>query len=99
MSTLSKKDINKTANLAKLIISESENQSLEQNINEILKLVDKMNQIDTTHIEPLAYSSNETQPLRQDIVTETNQRALFQENAPQVKSGLYIVPVVIESEE
>ena len=99
MPTLRKHNIDKTANLAKLIISEIENQSLEQNINEILKFVDKMNQIDTTHIEPLAYSSNETQPLRRDIVTETNQRALFQKNAPQVKSGLYIVPVVIESEE
>lgn len=92
-------NIDKTADLAKLIISKRENQLLEQNLNEILKLADKMNQIDTTHIEPLAYSSNETQPLRKDIVNEMNQRTLFQKNAPQVEAGLYIVPVIIESKE
>ncbi|WP_304985452.1 Asp-tRNA(Asn)/Glu-tRNA(Gln) amidotransferase subunit GatC [Coxiella-like endosymbiont] len=99
MSTLNKNDIDKIANLAKLNISERENQLLGQNLNEILKLVDKMNQIDTSHIEPLAHSSSETQPLREDIVTESNQRTLFQKNAPQVEAGLYMVPVVIENEE
>ncbi|MBT8506358.1 Asp-tRNA(Asn)/Glu-tRNA(Gln) amidotransferase GatCAB subunit C [Coxiella-like endosymbiont of Rhipicephalus sanguineus] len=99
MSTLNKSDIDKIANLAKLNISESENQLLGQNLNEILKLVDKMNQIDTSHIEPLAHSSSETQLFREDIVTESNQRTLFQKNAPQVEAGLYMVPVVIENEE
>ncbi|WP_100622706.1 Asp-tRNA(Asn)/Glu-tRNA(Gln) amidotransferase subunit GatC [Candidatus Coxiella mudrowiae] len=99
MSTLNKSDIDKIANLAKLNISESENQLLGQNLNEILKLVDKMNQIDTSHIKPLAHSSSETQPFREDIVTESNQRTLFQKNAPQVETGLYMVPVVIENEE
>ena len=98
MSTLKKNDINKIVNLAKLLISKRENQSLRENLNEILKLVDKMNQIDTTHIEPLAHPFSETQPLREDIVTELNQRALFQKNAPQVEAGLYTVPVVIENE-
>ena len=99
MPTLNKNDVNKILNLAKLLISESDNRSLRQNLNKILKLVDKMNQIDTTHIEPLAHSSSETQPLREDIVTEPNQRALFQKNAPQVEAGLYMVPLVIENEE
>lgn len=99
MSTLKKSDINKIANLAKLLVSKRENQLLRKNLNEILKLVDKMNQIDTIHIEPLAHPCSETQLLREDIVTELNQRALFQKNAPQVEAGLYTVPVVIENEE
>ncbi|MFV9989089.1 MAG: Asp-tRNA(Asn)/Glu-tRNA(Gln) amidotransferase subunit GatC [Coxiella endosymbiont of Dermacentor nuttalli] len=96
---INKINIDKTADLAKLIISKSESQLLEQNLNAILRLVDKMNQIDTTHIEPLVYSFNGTQALRKDIVTEMNQRTLLQKNAPQVEAGLYIVPVMIESKE
>lgn len=99
MSSFSKNNIDKIANLAKLNISERENQLLEENLNKILKLVDKMNQIDTSQIELLAHPFNETQSLREDIVTESNQRNLFEKNAPQVEGGLYMVPVVIENEE
>ncbi|PMB54679.1 Asp-tRNA(Asn)/Glu-tRNA(Gln) amidotransferase subunit GatC [Coxiella endosymbiont of Rhipicephalus microplus] len=99
MSTFSKNNIDKIANLAKLNISERENQLLEENLNKILKLVDKMNQIDTSQIELLTHPFNETQFLREDIVTESNQRNLFEKNAPQVEGGLYMVPVVIENEE
>lgn len=99
MSTLDVSDIDKIANLAKLIIPKNENQGLLEALNRILALSSKMNQADTDAIEPLAHPYNETQPLREDAVTESNQRALFQKNAPQVEAGLYLVPVVIENEE
>lgn len=57
-----------------------------------------MNQVDTTDIEPLAHPLDIPQRLREDKVTEPNLRDKFQAIAPQVESGLYLVPKVIEDE-
>jgi len=57
-----------------------------------------MNQVDTTNIEPLAHPLDIPQRLREDKVIEPNLRDKFQAIAPQVESGLYLVPKVIEDE-
>ncbi len=44
----------------------------------------------------MSHSQDVVQRLREDVVTATNQREVFQENAPAVDSGLYLVPKVIE---
>lgn len=98
MSTLSADDIDRIAHLAKLIIPENKNQSMKRELNKILSLVTQMDEVDTTTVEPLSHPYDISQPLREDIVTESNQRTLLQEMAPQIEAGLYIVPVVIESE-
>lgn len=98
MVSLNQNDIDQIANLAKLNISTEESHILENKLNEILKFVEKINQVDTSNIEPLTYLSSESQPLREDVVTELNQRTLLQKSAPQVEAGLYMVPVVIEDE-
>ena len=99
MSTLNVSDINKIAHLAKLIIPENKNQSMKKELNKILDLVTQMDKVDTTTVEPLSHPYDVSQPLREDIVTESNQRTLLQEMAPQTEAGLYVVPVVIKSEE
>lgn len=98
MSTLNTTDIDKIANLAKLTIPKAEHTLLLEKLNKILDLVAQMNHVDTTHTPTLAHTSDIDQPLREDVVTETNQRELFQQNAPQVEAGLYIVPAVLDSE-
>jgi len=55
-----------------------------------------MQSVDTSAIEPMSHSQSVSQRLREDIVTESDQRALFQSIAPQVQEGLYLVPQVIE---
>jgi aspartyl-tRNA(Asn)/glutamyl-tRNA(Gln) amidotransferase subunit C len=55
-----------------------------------------MQAVDTTGIEPMSHSQDVTQRLRNDVVTETNQRQLYQSIAPAVEEGLYLVPKVIE---
>ncbi|QHG92303.1 Asp-tRNA(Asn)/Glu-tRNA(Gln) amidotransferase GatCAB subunit C [Coxiella endosymbiont of Amblyomma sculptum] len=97
MPNLKKIDIYKTANLAKLIISKSEEQLLKSALNEILKFANKMNKINTMNTGPFAHFSKETQILREDIVTETNQRALLQKNTSRIKNGLYVIPAVSEN--
>ncbi|AJC50260.1 Asp-tRNA(Asn)/Glu-tRNA(Gln) amidotransferase subunit GatC [Coxiella endosymbiont of Amblyomma americanum] len=98
MSNVEKIDIKKTANLAKLIVSKKEHQSIKRTVNEILQLIKKIDQIDTTYIQPLTHFFDKTQSLRKDIITETNQRELFQKNAPEIANGLYIVPRTIDRE-
>ena len=98
MSLLNTNDLYKIADLSKLIILKNEDDTLLQSLNKTFELVEKMHNTDTSNVEPLAHPYNEIQPLREDKVTESNQRELFQKNAPQVKSGLYIVPVVISNE-
>lgn len=90
--------VNNVAHLARLEIAEDRINDVMRDLDNILQLVEKMNQVDTTNIEPLAHPIDICQPLREDRVIETNQRDLFQSIAPQTQEGLYIVPQVIESE-
>jgi aspartyl-tRNA(Asn)/glutamyl-tRNA(Gln) amidotransferase subunit C len=55
-----------------------------------------MQAVDTTGITPMSHSQDVTQRLREDVVTKTNQRELFQSIAPATQDGLYLVPKVIE---
>jgi len=52
--------------------------------------------VDTRGVEPMSHALDVVQRLREDKVTESDQHALIQEGAPQVKNGLYLVPKVIE---
>ncbi len=96
MSTLTKENMEKIADLAKLTFAPDKLQALTHDLDNILKLVNKMDQAKTENIPPLAHPLNVTQPLRDDVVTEENQRDLFQKNAPRVEAGLYIVNKFVE---
>lgn len=96
MAEISESEILKLANLSKLTMAEEDYGNLLSELNKILKLIDKMNHVPTEHIIPLAHPTDEIQPLRNDSVTETDQREKFQRIAPQVEAGLYLVPPVIE---
>lgn len=98
MSTLTPQDIQKITELSKLELPAEKTPAITNSLENILKLVEKMNAVDTGQVEPLAHPFDATQPLRADVVTEKNQRDLFQQNAPSVESGLYIVPKFVESE-
>ncbi len=65
-------------------------------INDILAMVDTMQAVDTADVEPMANPLDAVQRLRDDIVTESNQRDSFQAIAPDADEGLYLVPKVIE---
>ena len=82
--------------LARLSISEEDISNYLHDVSNILSLVEKMNDVDTDNIEPLAHPLEITARLRDDKVTETNQRTHFQKIAPAVDNGHYLVPKVIE---
>ncbi|MGD8559099.1 MAG: Asp-tRNA(Asn)/Glu-tRNA(Gln) amidotransferase subunit GatC [Gammaproteobacteria bacterium] len=94
--SLSKNDVQNIAHLARLAIDDNDIPGYAKNLSNILELVEQMNAIDTSSVEPMAHPLDAVQRLRKDEVTETNQREHFQAIAPQTEAGLYLVPKVIE---
>ncbi|EAW30546.1 aspartyl/glutamyl-tRNA amidotransferase subunit C [marine gamma proteobacterium HTCC2143] len=94
--SIEKSDIEKIASLARIRVDQSAVPEIANRINDILKMVDSMQAVDTADIEPMANPLDAVQRLRVDLVTERNQREAFQAIAPQVEQGLYLVPKVIE---
>ncbi len=94
--SLTTDDVKKVARLARLAMTEPEVQAAHAQLSNIFGLIEDMRAVDTAGIEPMAHGQEVTQRLREDRVTEANQRELFQSNAPQVEAGLYLVPQVIE---
>ncbi|WP_339490235.1 Asp-tRNA(Asn)/Glu-tRNA(Gln) amidotransferase subunit GatC [Pseudomonas sp. EL_65y_Pfl2_R95] len=93
---LERSEVEKIAHLARLGLNESEIPQTTETLNNILGLIDHMQSVDTSGIEPLSHPLEATQRLRADEVTETNHRDAYQAIAPAVESGLYLVPKVIE---
>ena len=89
-------DITKVALLARLKIDEADVPQYVDNLSSILGLVEQMSEVNTDDVVPMAHPLDAAQRLRADEVTETDQRDKFQVLAPQVESGLYLVPKVIE---
>ncbi len=84
------------ARLARLRIDDASVDRYAQELSRILDFVEQMNQIDTQGVLPLAHPHEGRLRLRQDVVSETDQRDAFQELAPAKEAGLYLVPRVIE---
>ena len=89
-------DIEKIAELARIRISRDEIGQVTLRITEILQMVDQLQAVDTSAVEPMANPLDALQQLRPDEVTEENRRDRFQAIAPATENGLYLVPKVIE---
>ncbi|HMH18416.1 MAG TPA: Asp-tRNA(Asn)/Glu-tRNA(Gln) amidotransferase subunit GatC [Burkholderiales bacterium] len=93
---LSLDEVRRIAELARIGISEAEVQAVQVQLNDIFELIGRMQKIDTDGIEPMSHAQGSALRLREDKVTETDRRDLFQSLAPQKDAGLYLVPKVIE---
>ena len=94
--SLSTLDVEKIARLARLAMDENEVEAARLQLSGIFGLIAEMQAVDTDGVEPMSHSQDLAQRLREDVVTDSNQRELFQAIAPQVEAGLYLVPQVIE---
>jgi len=94
--SLSTLDVEKIARLARLAMDENEVEAARNQLSGIFGLIAEMQAVDTDGVEPMSHSQDLAQRLREDVVTDRNQRELFQAIAPQVEAGLYLVPQVIE---
>lgn len=89
-------DVKNIAHLARLSIDDNAIDGYAKNLSRILDLVEQMNSVDTTDVVPMAHPQDVAQRLREDQVSEQNQRDQFQVIAPYTEAGLYLVPKVIE---
>lgn len=97
---LTSDDVGRIAHLARLELREDEAAAMLTQLNEFFDIVEKMRAVDTSGVEPLytPLSAIEDVPLRlrEDAVTETNEREANMANAPARDEGLFLVPKVIE---
>lgn len=89
-------EIETIAELARIRIAAEEVEPVTDRITAILAMVDQLQDVDTSGIEPMANPLDAVARLRVDEVTEVNQREAFQAIAPSVEDGLYLVPRVVE---
>ena len=98
--SLSASDIERIASLARLQLAPDESERMLSQINGFFDLVERMRSVDTTGVEPLAHPvaalEDITLRLRDDVVSEPNNREANQKSAPAVEAGLFLVPKVIE---
>lgn len=94
--SLTTEQVKRIAHLARIEVSESEALTTQGHLNGIFELIEQMQAVDTTGIEPMAHAQEVSQRLRIDAVSETDRRAAYQAVAPETEAGLYLVPKVIE---
>ncbi|HEY6894809.1 MAG TPA: Asp-tRNA(Asn)/Glu-tRNA(Gln) amidotransferase subunit GatC [Rhodanobacteraceae bacterium] len=89
-------DVARLARLARIDVADDEARDVRVKLDAIFALIDALQSIDTTGVEPMAHAQDVSMPLRDDVVTDENRRERYQAEAPAVANGLYIVPKVIE---
>ncbi|NJD24535.1 MAG: Asp-tRNA(Asn)/Glu-tRNA(Gln) amidotransferase subunit GatC [Betaproteobacteria bacterium] len=94
--SISLEQVQRVAHLARIAINESEALATQSSLNGIFTLIEQMQAVDTTGVEPMAHAQDVAQRLREDAVSEADRRAAFQAVAPEAEAGLYLVPKVIE---
>src|SRR4051812_5906365 len=96
---LTSEDVSRIAQLARLELQPAEQAALLTQLNGFFRIVEQMSAVDTSGVEPLYTPLSAVQEvalrLRDDTVTETDQRAANQRSAPVVEDGLFLVPKVI----
>jgi aspartyl-tRNA(Asn)/glutamyl-tRNA(Gln) amidotransferase subunit C len=94
--SLNSQDVSRIAQLARIELSASENESTRDQLNGILGFIAQLQAVNTDGVAPMAHAVDVVQRLRVDAVTEPDRREAFQSVAPDTEAGLYLVPRVIE---
>jgi aspartyl-tRNA(Asn)/glutamyl-tRNA(Gln) amidotransferase subunit C len=94
--SLSNDQVGHLARLARIALSGDEVEATRDKLNGIFGLIEQMQAVDTSGVEPMSHPQELATRLREDVVTETDRRDAFQKIAPQTEAGLYLVPKVIE---
>ena len=89
-------DVEYVAALSTLYVSEQDKRELQKDLDEIIGHVEKLNELDTTDVEPTTYILKQQNILREDIVKQELGREELIQNAPQKEDGCFLVPRVVE---
>ena len=94
--SLSPDQVRQVAHLARLELKNEQVEHYATQLTNILGMVDRLTAVNTDGVPVMAHPLDMVQRLRPDVVTEVDQREAFQEHAPAVQDGLFLVPKVIE---
>jgi aspartyl-tRNA(Asn)/glutamyl-tRNA(Gln) amidotransferase subunit C len=94
--SIERQEIEKLATLSRIAIGEDTITEVSQRLSSVLELVDQLQAVNTEGVEAMSHPMKATQRLREDEVSEINQREAFQAVAPDTEDGLFLVPKVIE---
>ena len=93
---IERQEIEKLATLARIAIDDSTINEVTERLGSVLELVDQLQAADTSGVDPMSHHLQATQRLREDEVSELNQREALQTTAPDTEDCLFLVPKVIE---
>lgn len=93
---VTKETIKHVADLARLNITETEREKLTAEMENIISYVDKLNELDTTDVQPMEHVIPMRNVLREDVVTGSFDREKLLKSAPSHEDGCYKVPKVVE---
>ena len=79
--------------LGRIRLSEEEKDKTKKDLGSILGYIDKLNELDTTNVEPLSHAFQMTNVFREDVVTNSDNREAILSNAPEQKNGSFLVPL------
>ncbi|MDO4905351.1 MAG: Asp-tRNA(Asn)/Glu-tRNA(Gln) amidotransferase subunit GatC [Lautropia sp.] len=94
--SLTPEDIRRLGELARIRLDENERAHMLEQLDDIFGIIEKLRAVDTTGVEPMTHAERIGLRLRDDAVTESNQRDENQRSAPAVADGLFLVPRVVE---
>lgn len=89
-------DVYRIAELAHVGINEEAAQRMQAELNDIFKMIERIQAVDTEGVEPMMHPHDGVQRLREDKVVFGNNREANMKNAPEEFEGLFLVPQVIE---
>lgn len=78
--------------LAKLELSDEEKEKAKEDMGKMLDYIDKLNELDTSNVEPMSHVFPVNNVFREDVVTNGDDRESILKNAPEEKDGAFVVP-------
>ncbi len=93
---IDKKLVKKIATLSKIKIEDKEVEKLSKELSKIINWVEKLNEVETKDVTPVANPSDIKIPFRKDEINDGKIEDKVLKNAPEKKAGYFIVPKVVE---
>ena len=89
-------DVRRIAELAHIDIDDEQAQKMQVELNDIFKMIERIQAVDTEGVEPMMHPHDGVQRQRDDVVVFGDDREENIKNAPEEYEGMFLVPQVIE---
>lgn len=96
---LNSEDVEKVAKLARIQLSDAENEEYRKSLTQILGYVEMLNELDTESVEPMAHAIDVKNVFRDDVVTPSLSIEEALQNAPQTDGRYFLVPAILDGGE